>query len=121
VRWHLDRCACTGEVFMAEMDGGEVAGHTIVRVENDAQGQRFGLFLTTYVGPAQRSQGIADQVLQHGEQWMGAQGLDSAATWTSSTNTKLIRLYERRGYSEAERGAHPQTGTIMVRLARRWA
>jgi GNAT superfamily N-acetyltransferase len=118
VRWHLDRSACTGEVFLAERSDGDIAGHTIVRVEHDGQGERFGLFSTTYVDPAQRSQGIADQLLQHGEDWMRAQGLQRAATWTSATNAKLIKLYARHGYAEDQRGEHPQTGTVMVRLAR---
>jgi GNAT superfamily N-acetyltransferase len=118
VRWHLDHQACTGAVLLVERNDGEVAGHTIVRVEHDEKGERFGLFSTTYVDPAQRGLRLADQLLQHGEQWMRAQGLDRAATWTSSTNVKLIKLYARHGYAEDQRGAHPQTGTVMVRLAR---
>lgn len=121
VRWHLDPACCTGQVWLAVTAGGEVAGHTIVRAEADAAGRRFGLFSTSYVAPAWRRQGVAGQLLLQGEAWMRGQGLGEASTWTSSTNTPLIRLYACHGYSEAERGANGQTGTVMVRLARRWA
>lgn len=121
VRWHLDPAQSTGAVFLAQTDDGAIAGHTIVRVEHDAGGRRFGLVSTTYVDPAQRRGGIADALLQRGEQWFAAQGLNEACTWTSATNAPLIALYARHGYAEAERGAHAGTGTTMVRLARTWA
>ena len=121
VRWHLDPACCTGQVFLAEVAGGVIAGHTIVRVEHTEPGQRFGLFSTTYVDPVERRRGVADALLQRGEQWFIEQGLREACTWTSVTNTPLIELYARHGYREAERGAHPGTGTMMVRLARAWA
>jgi len=120
VRWHLDPAACTGEVFVAEAAGEDVAGHTIVRVETDVLGRRFGLFSTTYVVPAWRRHGVAAALLVHGEEWLRAHGVPSISTWTSATNTPLIALYARHGYSEAERGDHPATGTSMVRLERTW-
>jgi GNAT superfamily N-acetyltransferase len=122
VRWHLDPTCCTGCVWLA-LGGstGEVVGHTIVRVEHGTQGERFGLFSTSHVSPPWRRRGVAGQLLQHGEQWMRAHGLDQASTWTSAINTPLIALYNQHGYVEAERGANLQTGTLMVRLARRWA
>jgi GNAT superfamily N-acetyltransferase len=121
VRWHLDPACCIGQVWLAVAASGEVAGHTLVRVEADADGCRFGLFSTSFVAPAWRRQGVAGQLLLQGEAWMRGQGLGAASTWTSSTNTPLVRLYTRHGYAEAERGANEQTGTVMVRLARRWA
>lgn len=121
VHWHLDPTCCTGAVFLAIMDDAAIAGHTIVRVEHDAQGRRVGLFSTSYVDPAFRRQAVASALLAHGEQWMAAQGLAESSTWTSSTNTPLIGLYARHGYAEAERGTHPGTGTLMVRLAKVWA
>lgn len=120
VRWHLDPACCTGRVWLAVAPGGEVAGHTIVRVGSDAAGQRFGLFSTSDVAPAWRRQGVAGRLLLQGEAWMREQGLGEASTWTSSTNTPLIRLCARQGYAEAERGTNEHTGTVMVRLARRW-
>jgi GNAT superfamily N-acetyltransferase len=122
VRWHLDPACCTGCVWLA-LGGctGEVVGHTIVRVEHGTQGERFGLFSTSYVAPPWRRSGVAGRLLVQGEAWMREQGLAEASTWTSSTNRPLIALYGRHGYDEAERGAHAQTGTVMVRLARRWA
>ncbi len=121
VRFHLDPARCTGAVLLAEGAGGAIDGHTIVRVEHAADdGRRVGLFSTTYVTPAARRGGLASALLAAGERWMVDHGLSEAWTWTSATNTPLIRLYARHGYAEAERGAHPATGTPMVRLARRW-
>ena len=58
-------------------------------------------------------------MLEAGERWMQSQGLPSSSTWTSATNDKLIRLYNKNGYGEAERHPHPGTGTLMVRLEKR--
>src|SRR5262245_7442689 len=87
VRWHLDPACCTGQVFLVELAGGVIVGHTIVRVEHAETGRRFGLFSTTYVDPAERRRGVADALLQRGEQWFAEQGLSEACTWTSATNT----------------------------------
>jgi hypothetical protein len=38
------------------------------------------------------------------------------ATWTSSTNARLIRLYEKHGYAVTESGEND--GTMMVRLTK---
>lgn len=97
VRWHLDPSACVGAVFVAERSG-DVAGHTIVRVEHDEVGTRFGLFSTTYVELGSRRLGIADELLGRGEAWMRDAGLTYFATQTARTNEPLIRLYEKRGY-----------------------
>lgn len=121
VRWHLDPACCTGRVWLAVAEGGAVAGHTIVRVERDERGQPFGLFSTSFVDPPWRRRGVAGRLLRQGEQWLRDQGLIEASTWTSATNAPLIALYARHGYAESERGRNEQTGTVMVRLARRWA
>lgn len=118
VRFHLDAQQCTGQVWVAEAAPGVLLGHTIVRVETDDTGRRFGLFSTTYVAPAQRRGGWASQLLRHGEAWMRERGLPEAATWTSATNTPLIRLYARHGYAETADHVHEVTATRMVRLAR---
>ncbi len=98
VRHHLDPARCEGAVFLAEI-GDEIVGHTIVRVETDEDGSTFGLFSTTYVLPAHRRASVASQLLDAGERWMVERDLAHAATYTSDTNTKLIRLYETRGYA----------------------
>lgn len=114
VRQHL----VPGAAVLLLEAAGAIAGHTIVRRETDGAGHAFGLISTTYVLPAARRQGHAAALLVAGEAWMQAQGLARSATWTSSTNTALIALYAAHGYREAERGTHPLTGTVMVRLAR---
>ena len=118
VRWHLDPALVIAQVFLAIDVGGVIVGHTIVRVETDGDGGRFGLFSTTYVQPESRKDGIANALLLHGEQWMRALGLPSAATWTSASNIKLIGLYAKHRYAITERHVHEVTGTAMVKLAR---
>lgn len=98
VMFHLDPALSTAKVYVAENESGFIAGHTIVRVEKDETGNRFGLFSTTFVAPEFRGQGIATQLLKTGENWMMDQGLTEATTYTSESNTKLISLYDRHGY-----------------------
>ncbi|MCP4809161.1 MAG: GNAT family N-acetyltransferase [Proteobacteria bacterium] len=105
VRQHLDG-RHVGAAFVAELDGA-VAGHTIVRREEGC-----GLFSTTYVDPAARRAGIAEALLERGEEWIRAQGLERAATHTAGGNTPLLKLYERRGYAVVF--TDPDSG--MVRL-----
>lgn len=97
VNFHLDPARSTGAVFVAEAACGDVLGHTIVRVERE-DARTFGLFSTTFVVPEARSCGVARLLVDEGERWMSAARLPEAVTYTSSTNTKLIRLFERRGY-----------------------
>jgi len=110
VRWHLDPASCDGQVFVAQDAAGWIAGHTIVRVEEE-QGRRFGLFSTTYVAPEARRAAVASRLLDRGEAWMRQRGLAAAETWTDPDNTKLIRLFEGRGYALTPAGE-------MVRLRR---
>lgn len=84
VRWHLDPARARAQVCLAIDPAGDIVGHMIVRVEADDDGGRFGLFSTTYVRPESRQNGVASALLLHGEQWMCALGLPSAATWTSA-------------------------------------
>lgn len=119
VRWHLDGASVTAKIFLAVRPDGDIVGHTIVRHEVDQAGNAFGLFSTTYVIPAARRGGMADALLRTGEQWMREQALGSAATWTSSTNSKLISLYAKRGYSQTAQYLYVPTETLMVKLERR--
>ncbi len=99
VRWHLDPENCTGQVFLAESAKGEISGHTIVRIETDEAGGRFGLFSTVYVAADARKQSVATVLLCRGEAWMRTHGLDKAATYTAVDNAKLIALFEKHGYT----------------------
>lgn len=101
---HVDH----GAVFVAAR-GERVIGHTLVRVDGGV-----GLFSTTYVVPDARRAGAAHALLDAGERWLLAQGVPELTTWTSATNTPLIRLYQGRGYTVVERAPGPD----MVRLAR---
>jgi GNAT superfamily N-acetyltransferase len=100
VLFHLDPRQCTGAVFVFAEPEQPNVGHTIVRIEEDPDGP-FGLFSTTYVEPKARRQGIADLLLAEGESWMRQHGLRIFRTYTAQDNLKLIRLYEKHGYSIA--------------------
>lgn len=118
VRFHLDPARSTGAVLVAvDADDGAIVGHTIVRVQEDAEdasagGAPFGYFSTTYVAPERRRGGVARALVERGEAWMRERGMRRAATDTSETNARLIELFESRGYAIVVRA-----GT-MVRLAR---
>lgn len=118
VRWHLDPGKCTGAVFLVVGKDDSILGHTIVRVELEEPDSRFGLFSTTYVEPAARRRAVADRLVIHGEHWMKRLGLGEAATWTSQSNLKLIRLYAKHGYAITQRHPHETTGTPMVKLTK---
>jgi GNAT superfamily N-acetyltransferase len=118
VRWHLDSAQVAACVFLAEDNSGVILGHTIIRREFEQDGREYGLISTTYVIPESRRLGVADALLRAGEEWMRSLGLGSCATWTSSTNLKLIRMYEKHGYRQTTTHVHETTGTIMVKLER---
>jgi ribosomal protein S18 acetylase RimI-like enzyme len=98
VLWHVDPAECTGAVFLSESPHGQIAGHSIVRVERDEAGVETGLFATLFVEPESRRQGIASSLIVHGEEWMRGQRLDTASTYTSESNDKLIALFLSHGY-----------------------
>jgi len=98
VRWHLDPDAVCAQIFVAENGDQENVGHTIVRIDTDDDDQAIGLFATTYVLPKARRSGLAIRLLERGEEWMRAQGMSVAATYTDEHNTKLHNLYLGQGY-----------------------
>lgn len=116
VRWHLDSANTCAKIFLAQDEDGQILGHTIVRREYDDQGLAYGLFSTTYVIPVARKAGVAQELLLSGECWMQTLALPASATWTSSTNHKLIHLYRKHGYAQTMQHVHETTGTVMVKL-----
>ncbi|MHC4837528.1 MAG: GNAT family N-acetyltransferase [Planctomycetota bacterium] len=96
LRWHLEG-EVEATVLVAEDAGGEVVGHTIVRVEADGDGP-FGLYSTTYVAPEARRAGVARALVEAGEGWLRGRGMRRFATDTAQGNEKLIRLFQERGY-----------------------
>ena len=91
-QWHLDPANCVGEIFLACV-GGEVVGHTIVRIEPG-----FGLFSTIYVVPSARGGGVARALLRQGEEWMRLHGMTEAYTYTDENNQPLKELFCSEGY-----------------------
>jgi GNAT superfamily N-acetyltransferase len=113
VRFHLDPARSTGEVFVAVDETGQIAGHTIVRVEVE-DGERLGYFSTTYVIPEARRRGLAHALIEAGEAWMRARAMTRAATDTADDNHRLHRLFAAHGYAIVYRSEDKR----MVRLAR---
>lgn len=99
VRFHLDPERCRGQVFVSVAPAGDVSGHCIVRVEQDAAGREFGLFSTTYVAPDARRTGVAAALVARGEAWLREAGMREAETYTDESNAALIGLFESRGYA----------------------
>ena len=118
VRWHLNTKETIAKVLLAVDSDRCILGHTIVRQEATENGKTFGLVSTTFVRPESRRDGVAEQLLDAGERWFRSQGLLSSATWTSSTNTPLIRLYKKHGYEQTATHVNETTGTTMIRLER---
>ena len=114
----LDPSQHTSQVFLAvsEEDSDSIVGHTILRIDTQTLPDPYGLFSTTYIDPPMRRLGLADRLLGCGEEWIRSHGLPEAATWTSSTNIKLIRLYEKHGYVQTTSGMNGTT--LMVRLGK---
>jgi GNAT superfamily N-acetyltransferase len=102
VRYHLDPDQCKGQIFISVRADGQRQGYTIVRREEPA----LGLFSTTYVEQEWRRQGVAQALLERGEEWMRELGLTRAVSYTAADNQKLHRLYLNRGYQlvPGERG-----------------
>jgi GNAT superfamily N-acetyltransferase len=121
VLYHLDPAATTAKVLLATADDGEIIGHTIVRRESGGSGPDYGLIATTYVVPVARRSGVAHRLLEAGENWITAQGLRSAATWTSESNARLLGLYFGHGYAIVADHVHDVTGTRMVKLEKVFA
>lgn len=111
---HVDGRLAPAAAWVA-CDDEAIVGHCLARREADDAGP-LGLFATAYVLPSHRRAGVALALHAEAERWFQAQGLPRRATWTSSTNTPLVRLYERQGYRVAATFEHPQTGTRMVQL-----
>lgn len=113
VRFHLGRTRSTGEVFVAEGEGGQgILGHVIVRIDRDDNLVPIGLFSTIYVQPDARRSGIASKLVSVAERWIDGRSLARAMTYTSDTNVRLMRLFEKHGYHVSARFAAEE----MVRL-----
>ncbi|WP_053231592.1 GNAT family N-acetyltransferase [Sandaracinus amylolyticus] len=112
VRFHLDPARSTAVVYLAEDASGHVTGHTIVRLDVDEAERPVGLFSTTFVEPACRRSSIASELLRRGEAWIREQRMPRAITYTDEHNVKLIRLYEKHGYTRSP------MGSAMVQLAK---
>jgi GNAT superfamily N-acetyltransferase len=92
-----------------------VVGHTILRIDSMPDGRPYGVVSTTPLDPLHRRSGIADSLLRPGEAWIRAQGMREAATWTSATNSRRIRLYERNDYVVTEQ-VQRASGTMLAQL-----
>jgi|APFre7841882724_1041349.scaffolds.fasta_scaffold06846_3 GNAT superfamily N-acetyltransferase len=116
--WHVQNPDVVGKALVAVLPTGEVIGHTLLRREADPTGSHIGLFSTTYVVPPHRTRRVASRLLLAGEAWFREIGVFATSTWTSQSNTKLIRLFEQHGYQITSQGTNDVTGTVMVNLTK---
>lgn len=100
VLFHLDP-EKSAEILLAELKNGCIAGHFIVRVEQDSSGD-FGYGSTIYVEPEYRRLGIARALLEAADEWMLQRNLTMAFYNTAITNSKLISLFCSEGYELIE-------------------
>lgn len=113
VLFHLDAAKSTAVVLLAELEDGQIAGHTIVRREQEETGRVVGLFSTSFVARPYRRRGIAAAMLVAGEDWLRTHNLAAAVTYTSANNQPLIGLYRKHGYDVVDARAD------MVKLEKR--
>lgn len=111
VRFHLDH---PDRAVFVVVRADAVVGHGIFRLQEEADLGEVGLVSTTYVLPAHRRIGAAGALLDAGEAFLAGRGARVFATYTSDTNTPLVRLYERRGYRVSLR----DPAVRMIRLSR---
>lgn len=100
--WHLAP-GREAAVLLARDGAGACLGHVLLRVEL-RDDERFGLFATLYVTPEARRRGVAGALVEAGEAWMVARGLDRARTWTHAGNRALASLFGARGYASRPHG-----------------
>jgi putative acetyltransferase len=94
--------------FLVARRDGVAVGTGAVRRIGEAD---YGEIKRMYVAPALRGQRIAEQVLQHLEGTLRAQGLAWAMLETGADQTEAVRLYERCGYTRRTAfGGYPDNG-----------
>lgn len=98
VRWHLE-LRNNAKIYLAENANKNIIGQAIVRAEKDENGRDYGYFSTIYVAPEFRDQGVATNLIHQVENWCQASGFYKIIYNTAEDNHKLIRLYEKFGFS----------------------
>ena len=89
------------QILLAEDESsGEILGHAIYSIKTDEQGVDFGFCFSRYVTPSVRRKGVASALLQAQESWWRTNGAKYAVARTHERNTKLQKLFEKRGYDK---------------------
>lgn len=97
VRWHLSG-EVSALVLVAEDASEKISGHAIARIEIDDT-LPLCLFSTIYVEPTARGTGLAGRLMERVEAWARQQGSLSIRYNTAHDHTRLIGMFERRGFS----------------------
>jgi aminoglycoside 6'-N-acetyltransferase I len=96
-------------VFVARLDDGVVVGFLEVSLRDYAEGAEtspVGYIEGVYICAEYRRQGIANALVQAGEQWVWARGCTEIASGALIDNTASIEMHQRIGYREVERQVH---------------
>jgi [ribosomal protein S18]-alanine N-acetyltransferase len=89
--------ASNGAAWIAEEEGGKMAGFAVVEWALDAD--VFAYLQTIEVLPEYRGRGIASELLLRIESSSGAAGTSSLWLHVDAANTGAIRLYEKHGFA----------------------
>lgn len=84
----------------ADHPAGTLCGFVwLVLCHNNWTGERYGYINNLYVNPANRGEGLGDELLRHAESWFKARRVTRLRLTVTSSNSAACRLYERMGYS----------------------
>lgn len=101
-------------VFMVARHGDTALGCGAVRcmpAEPDTAGRPYGEIKRMYVSPDQRGQRIAEQLLRQLEAALREQGIAQSLLETGNDQVEAVRLYQRCGYTRrGPFGGYPDNG-----------
>jgi GNAT superfamily N-acetyltransferase len=98
VNEHIDM-GDKSKVILVESEKGIIVAHAIVRIDADEEGNEFVFFSTIYVLPESRKSGVASLIINTVDEWCVKKSLSRIIYNTATDNHRLIRLYEKHGYS----------------------
>lgn len=90
-------------VFVAEAEGGEIAGYITTRLDRFTG---IGRIPNLAVDERFRGQGLGSRLIEHALAWMQAQGMAMAKIETLVQNERGQALYPRFGFQEVARQIH---------------
>lgn len=91
-KWKGDLLRPTTSVFVA-IDDGCVVGFLQLRADGNE-----GEVMSLHVDPSRWGERVGSTLLDFGEAWLGAEGVDAAVLWTARESQQSRGFYEHRGW-----------------------